>query len=413
MIQHFSSTSEIPVSSLLVEQVLGQDHAVEVIKLAARQKRFVLIVGEPGTGKSMLGRALAEFLPVGELEDVLVMPNPKNRTLPKITAVKAGEGAKIVQEGLNRKNARLSSITFLFNVCIGSTALVSLYYAFSKTNFFYLLAGSVLLFALMVIKNQMISKSPLLLPRLLIDSGHLASAPFIDATGAHAGSLLGDVRHDPFQSGGSEASPHELIEAGAIHRAHHGVLYIDEVATLSMESQQELLTAIQEKKIPITGRSAGSFGAMVRTEPVPCDFVLVVAGNLQDVQKMHPALRSRIRGYGYEIYTQSVMDDTPENHFKVSQFVSQEVRRDGKIPHFTKDAVLEIINEARKKAKLPGKLSLRFRELGGLVRISGDVAIKEGSPAVTESHVKKAEQLAKTVEEQMTDEALDRKKASC
>ena len=32
----------------------------------------------------------------------------------------------------------------------------------------------------------------------------IRSTQFIDATGAHAGALLGDVRHDPFQSGGLE-----------------------------------------------------------------------------------------------------------------------------------------------------------------------------------------------------------------
>ena len=32
-----------------------------------------------------------------------------------------------------------------------------------------------------------------------------------------------------------------------IHRASGGVLFIDEIATLSHKSQQELLTAMQEK----------------------------------------------------------------------------------------------------------------------------------------------------------------------
>ena len=56
---------------------------------------------------------------------------------------------------------------------------------------------------------------------------------------------------------------------------------------------------MQEKKFPISGQSERSTGALVQTEPVPCDFVLVAAGNLDALQGMHPALRSRIRGYGY------------------------------------------------------------------------------------------------------------------
>ena len=46
--------------------------------------------------------------------------------------------------------------------------------------------------------------------------------------------------------------PHQLVEAGAIHRAHKGVLYIDEINTLNLPSQQHLLTAIQEKEFQIT-----------------------------------------------------------------------------------------------------------------------------------------------------------------
>ncbi len=404
MLKNFLTTEEISVPSSLAEQVLGQEHAVEVIRQAAKQKRFVLIVGEPGTGKSMLGRALAEFLPVSELEDVLVFPNLKDKTLPKIQVVKAGEGEKIVKENMQKKNAALSSMNFLFNFIMAITILISLYYSFWKNNSFYFLGGMVFLAALLYLKNQMLAKSPVFIPRLLVDNTHKNCAPFIDATGSHEGSLLGDVRHDPFQSGGSEAPPHELIEAGAIHRANHGVLYIDEVSTFSIESQQQLLTAIQEKELPITGRSSGSFGAMVRTDPVPCDFVLVLAGNLQDVKKMHPALRSRIRGYGYEIYTKTMMDDTEENRFKMAQFVAQEIRRDGKIPHFTREAVDEIIDEARKKTKTNGKLTLRLREVGGLVRIAGDVAVKENASGVQAAHVLKAKILAKTIEEQMQEE---------
>src|SRR3989338_392379 len=78
-------------------------------------------------------------------------------------------------------------------------------------------------------------------------------------------------------SGGLGTPAHERIVAGMIHKAHKGVLFIDEVATLDRVTQQEMLSAIQERKLSITGQSERSAGAMVRTEPVPCDFVLVDA----------------------------------------------------------------------------------------------------------------------------------------
>lgn len=79
-----------------------------------------------------------------------------------------------------------------------------------------------------------------MVPKLLVNNENNKKAPFIDATGAHAGALLGDVRHDPYQSGGLGTPAHERVEAGMIHRASKGVLYIDEIGTMQMKTQQEL-----------------------------------------------------------------------------------------------------------------------------------------------------------------------------
>ncbi|UCH72019.1 MAG: ATP-dependent protease LonB, partial [Thermoplasmatales archaeon] len=194
------------------------------------------------------------------------------------------------------------------------------------------------------------------------------------------------------------------------HRAHKGVLYIDEINTLSLPSQQHLLTAIQEKKFQITGQSERSFGAMVKTEPVPCDFILVSAGNLDALKGMHPALRSRIRGYGYEVYLNSNMEDSNENRKKLIRFVAQEVKKDEKISHFDKNAVAEIIHEAQRRAGRKGKLSLRLRELGGLIRAAGDIAFENGDKIVTQEHVLQAKKIAKSLEQQVVDRAIEQRK---
>ena len=139
------------------------------------------------------------------------------------------------------------------------------------------------------------------------------------------------------------------------------VLFIDEICTFHIKMQQAILTALQEKKYPITGQSEMSSGAMVRTEACPCDFVLVAAGNLETVRDMHPALRSRIRGYGYEIYMNDAMKDTLDNRRKIVQVVAQEVNKDMKIPHFTYEAVEEIVNEAKRRAGRKGYITMKIR----------------------------------------------------
>lgn len=211
-------------------------------------------------------------------------------------------------------------------------------------------------------------------------------------------------------SGGLGTPAHLRVEPGAIHKAHRGILFIDEVSSLAPKAQQELLTAMQEKKYAITGQSDMSSGALVRTQPVPCDFVLVAAGNYNDIRKMHPALRSRIRGYGYEVYMDETIQDTPENRLKLVQFVAQEVKKDGKIPHFDATAIDEVILEARKRAGRKNKLTLKLRELGGLVRAAGDLAKEKGDAFVSSSHVADAKKIARTLEQQAAGQAIELKK---
>ncbi len=211
-------------------------------------------------------------------------------------------------------------------------------------------------------------------------------------------------------SGGLGTPAFERLVPGMIHKSNKGVLFIDEVGALEKHSQQELLTAMQERKYPITGQSERSSGAMVRSEPVPTDFILVAAGTTDTIPKMHPALRSRIRGYGYEVYMNNTMVDTLENCEKIAIFIAQEVTKDGKIPHFTKDGVDAIIQEARVRAGTSGKLTLRLRDLGGLVRAAGDIAHEEKAEFTTDKHVKLAKRLARSLEQQMVDKYIENKK---
>ena len=273
-----------------------------------------------------------------------------------------------------------------------------------------ILLGMLILLLSVFLLNSVRSKASVMVPKMLVDNADKEHAPFEDATGAHAGALLGDVRHDPFQSGGLGTPAHERVEAGMIHKAHKGVLFIDEISTLKINMQQAILTAMQDKKFAITGQSEMSSGAMVHTHPVPCDFVLVAAGNLETVSQMHPALRSRIRGYGYEIYMNNSMPDTPENRRKIVQFVAQEVDKDGKIPHFTKEAVLEILKEAKRRSGRKGHLSCIFRDLGGLIRSAGDMAIKKGKRYVDADDIIESKKVARTLEHQIADKFIEQKK---
>jgi ATP-dependent Lon protease len=395
------SSSQIEVPKKLIDQVIGQEHAVEVIRKAATQRRHVMMIGSPGTGKSMLAKAMAELLPKEELQDILVYPNSDDQNNPIVRTVPAGRGKQIVAahkaEARKKIQFRNTLVMLLIIGIIGYSFIIG-------QGLMGIIAAAFIFMAM----RYATPREETMVPKLLVTNDTTVEAPFIDGTGSHAGALLGDVRHDPFQSGGLETPGHDRVEAGAIHRAHKGVLFIDEINTLTPHSQQNLLTALQEGEFPITGQSERSSGAMVRTEPVPCRFIMVAAGNLDAIQGMHPALRSRIRGYGYEVYMSDSMPDTPDNREKFIRFIAQEIKNDGKIPHFDKGAMEEILREARRRSNRKGHLTLKLRDMGGLIRVAGDLARQEGVEVTTADHVIAAKKTARSIEDQVSDEYIGR-----
>ncbi len=386
------------------------------------------------TGKTMLAQAMAELLPSTELEDVLVYKNPNDENMPIVKAVKTypteesrtkmgdGQGRQIIQKerlknrmGINRGASMITPIIMMLVIILFALSLSGFITGYEIIVLAALILGIFIFGAMAMFIGGVTRRGGAMLPgmndynepKLIVDNTGNSHAPFIDGTGSRAGSLFGDIRHDPLQSGGLGTPAHLRVESGAIHKANKGVLFIDEVSRLEPKSQQDLLTSLQEKKYPITGQSEMSSGALVKTEPVPADFILVAAGNLQDIQNMHPALRSRIRGYGYELYMESTMEDNDTNRTSLVQFIAQEVTKDGKIPHFDKGAVEEIIEEARRRAGRKRRLTLILRDLGGLIRAAGDIAVEKKQKVVTKEDVIAAKNLANSIEQQVVSQQIE------
>ncbi|HEC80850.1 MAG TPA: ATP-dependent protease LonB, partial [Thermoplasmatales archaeon] len=230
----FKTTRDIPVPKRLLDQVIGQEKAVEVVRKAAEQKRHVMLIGDPGTGKSMIARAMTEFLPKEELEDILVYPNPEDPNTPLVRVVPGGKAKEIVKAKraeAKKKSEQQSSIILSLVILI---IMASLLFAFTSVppHPEYALFGILIGIMIYIFMARGLATQRTELqntPKILVAHNKGDLPPFVDATAAHSGALLGDVRHDPFQSAGLETPPHQLVEAGAIHRAHKGVLYIDEI----------------------------------------------------------------------------------------------------------------------------------------------------------------------------------------
>ncbi|MBD3204568.1 hypothetical protein GF327_09835 [Candidatus Woesearchaeota archaeon] len=202
----FDTTKDIKISKDIINQVIGQDEAVDVIRKAAEQRRHVLLIGEPGTGKSMLGLALAELLPKEKLVDVISFPNPNDENQPLIRTMSAGKGREFVTKAKMQTMSMFKNQNIIM-IILALVATILPYY-FWKTgqisDIIYaatMVTGMVFIFGVMFMINfgKKMEKQTQV-PKVIVDNYGRKQAPFFDATGAHAGALLGDVLHDPFQS---------------------------------------------------------------------------------------------------------------------------------------------------------------------------------------------------------------------
>ncbi len=421
-LDEIETTADIKIPADLLDQVIGQDNAVHKVELAIQQKRNLLLVGPPGIGKSMLAQALAMHLPK-PTEEINVVNNPANPQRPLIEVVKHITQERIltpqeiptfVAEQLGFKCSKCAAFSDVKeHTC--PTCGKNKYEKITpkpevKTTKFGSDGREVgVIYQRVKDKVKVIGHEPERPVKFgrkdMITLVPLGRKTFIHATGASETELLGDVRHDPYGSHPEIGTPpYTRVVAGAIHEAHEGVLFIDELPHLKF-LQNFILTAMQEKKFPIVGRNPQSAGASVKVDDVPCDFTFVGACNIKDVQDILPPLRSRILGNGYEILLNTTMPDTEENEAYLTQFVAQEIVKDKRIPHATKDAVEELLEEARKRASVlddaRNSLTLRLRDLGGVVRMAGDLATTENAKFIEKKHIKEAIEEAKPIEFQL------------
>jgi lon-related putative ATP-dependent protease len=496
----FRSTEGFPVDDNLINWAIGQEQALKecflcldewVHKLKWLEKTkwyerwskadkdkpsaktaispgpYLLLLGDPGTGKSLIGRALAEKLTQVyrekgiKLFDALCWKNAVLPSQPKISINKAGEGKKVLRteqmKELKRKFTTKVGLKGLqlFLVLMGLLLIgigfyfifqawqtwnenanflgepLQDYYSHSFVDYFierfvglvpltFIPGGSLIFFGVFIWWFSKLMGSGGLkgiggaqqtdVPKLVVDNSS-EHAPFIDATGHRSAQLFGSIAWDPYQTGGLGTPEHQRVSAGDVHNASLGILYIDEIKNLDPEEAITLLTVLEDGQLPITLRgrlNGGDTAAMaVSTEPVPAITFLVGAGNFDSIGQIHAALMDRIYGYGKVVRMNNDMPNTLENRRKYVQFIAQEAKRFNLMP-FSHDACVEIVEEGRRRSNKKDALTTRFRPLISIIKTAGTLAMNEGSKIVESQHVREAiEQHCKTIQRQILEHDMN------
>jgi len=498
---NFRSTEDFPVDDNLISWVIGQDRALQecflcldewahklkwleeqkwhdewkdpnkpkpAVKTKLSPGPYLLLLGDPGTGKSLLGRALAEKLTQIykenniELFDVLCWRNKVVPSEPKISMQEAGKSKDIIRKEKLRQEKRkfllslglrvIQSFLIIFGLILLFIGLYGLYQLFMiwsvnplisegltlQASFGYnfleyfaksfpslvlvfVPAGSLLFFGIFIWWFGKLGGGTMNLsgiggaqqssmPKLIVDNASKC-APFIDATGHASSQLFGDIAWDPFQTGGMGTPEHQRVTAGDVHRASLGILYIDEIKNLNPVEAVTLLTVLEDGQLSITTRghlvNGGTAAMAVSTEPVPCMCFLVGAGNFDSIGQMHPALMDRIYGYGKVVRMNNDMANTVENRRKYVQFVAQEIKRFHLVP-FSREACEEIVEEGRRRSNKRDALTTKFRPLISIIKTAATLATNEGSKVVERRHVQEAiEKHCKTIQKQILEHQLN------
>jgi predicted ATP-dependent protease len=451
------TTAQVETPSDPFQRIIGQEHAVSIVQSAVKQHRHVLLCGAPGIGKSMLAKAAYSLLKAPS-EEIRLRYNPSQPDRPSVVIRRPSRIERETEEikidsdhdSVYTTPDRIPydiSIKMGFRCpscgslstpeehsCLDCGAEKRFDWAYGESyHELFRMLDVVREPALRTVTNlediggksyqvtyERSENGEITIARRgtttqqeysLKDSEPqervfvpLISNRFIRVSGASPVELLGDVKHDPYGSAESLGlAAHHRVVPGAMHEAHEGILYIDEIAALG-SYQSHLLTAMQDRVYSISGHNPLSSGAAVRVDDVPCDFILFASCNVENLVNILVPLRSRIRGYGYEVMLDNWIKKSPEVINDMVRFVSQTVEEDGRIPHLTVKALESVLDVAEEMAfqhdGVRDSFTLRLRELGGLIRIAGDIAVQDSCDLIIPDHVQRASVLSRGINDE-------------
>lgn len=359
-------TSHVLVPEDPIDRVIFQDKAKAAIRKIAQNRGHILMVGRPGTGKSLLAnmfnlvlsRAVGEYL---KPKNTILSYPGKDKNHIRFAYEKPEKVDQLlndISEGLNAarnqvepfeltsqiQSVRKVKMWLLLVTAVSLVGGVFFPPAFVLTG----LAGIGAIFMFIQENNhkaqekiqqetQKGTRNPTkhiedLIPEVLYDPRKDKELMARISEPSHR-NMKGGFRHDPYQSGNLHTPAHKRAFLGA--HAKSPIIYIDELKTLvSSGYMPDLLEIMQNNEYTLEGGNQSGSGAADRAEnALRANNIIIASCNhdtLAYLQKEGDgAFLSRIEDKGEIIQMESAVPETSEALSQVVQYIKQEINNLG------------------------------------------------------------------------------------
>jgi ATP-dependent Lon protease len=361
-LEFFATTAEIALPSDPIERVVFQDRAKAAIRKIAQNRGHILMVGRPGTGKSLLAnmfkevldRSMGEYLrptqvivayPGKDRHHIRIAyesPEAVDRTLTRLLEDIHTAAENVGEFDLAEPIGAVRRAKYWLSAAAAATALAGVFFppAFIATG----LAGIGAVF-MFIQENQHRAQEKIqrhalggkrhnvkhledMLPEVLFDPRRETQL-MARVAEPDARSMKGGFRHDPYQSGQFHTPAHKRAYLGA--HATAPIIYIDELKTLIRAGYMpELLEIMQSKSYTLEGgRHSGSGSADRSEDPIRAENIFIACCNHDTLaylkQEGDGAFLSRIEDKGEIIEMESAISENRASIRQAAQYIKQEI----------------------------------------------------------------------------------------